>query len=490
MDLRRNIHSLLREIGPGQQITRSAYDTAWVARLAEVGEPIGEQALEWLRSHQLVDGSWGTTHIRYHHERLVCTLAAMIALARQQNRRDIIRLQRARLALELAAKGLEADPAGETVGFEMIVPTLVTEARALGLLDGWSDTTLERLVHYRQAKLAALRGHRINRQVTIAFSAEMVGPDGLHLLDVENLQEENGTVSYSPAATAFFALYVRRQDPRALGFLDRFAIDGAVPYVVPIDVFERAWPLWNLALAGQLDQETLALCEPHLDFLESAWIPGKGIASIKGLALTDGDDTGITFDVLTRFGREGHLDGVLYYEENEHFRCYGLEANPSISANVHILGALRQAGLGVESPPVHKILRFLQQTQTLRLFWFDKWHISPYYPTAHAVIACAGFADELVEDAVYWLLETQNPDGSWGYYLPTAEETAYCLQALVLWKRHNHSVSRDVLKRGAAWLADHMEPPYLPLWIGKCLYCPELVVRSAILGALLAVEQE
>ena len=89
-----------------------------------------------------------------------------------------------------------------------------------------------------------------------------------------------------------------------------------------------------------------------------------------------------------------------------------------------------------------------------------------------------------------WTLKTQNADGSWGCYLPTAEETAYCVQALAIWKRHGGRVPRDVLRRGAAWLAEHAEPPYPPLWIGKCLYGPELVIRSAVLSALILAKQE
>jgi len=128
--------------------------------------------------------------------------------------------------------------------------------------------------------------------------------------------------------------------------------------------------------------------------------------------------------------------------------------------------------------------------QTIRLFWFDKWHTSPYYSTAHAIINAAGLNDGMLEDAIYWILQTQNSDGSWGFYMPTAEETAYCLQALVKWKRHGHAVPESVLTRGADWLADHAEPPYPPLWIVKCLYSPVLLVRSAILSALMLVGQE
>jgi halimadienyl-diphosphate synthase len=105
------------------------------------------------------------------------------------------------------------------------------------------------------------------------------------------------------------------------------------------------------------------------------------------------------------------------------------------------------------------------------------------------VIASAGYDDDLVDSAVHWILETQNADGSWGFYTPTAEETAYCLQALVIWGRHGGHVPTSVLQRGAAWLADRTDPPYPPLWIGKSLYTPVLVVRSAILSALVLVEQ-
>jgi halimadienyl-diphosphate synthase len=239
-----------------------------------------------------------------------------------------------------------------------------------------------------------------------------------------------------------------------------------------------------------LEAETLALCQPHLDFLASQWEPGRGIAFEAGLSLLDGDDTALTFEVLKRFGRNVDLEGLLYYEEQDYFRCYGLESNPSTSTNVHALGALRQAGLEVQQPPVQKALRFLRRTRTARTFWFDKWHASPFYATTHAVIAAAGYDDALVQNAVRWIMQTQHADGSWGYYVPTAEETAYCLQALVTWKRQGGRVPGEVLKRGAAWLTDHAEPPYPPLWIGKCLYGPTLVLRAAILSALSLVNQE
>ena len=487
MDLQHRCCHLLKRIGPGREITRSPYDTAWVARLTDVGEPLGYQALDWLRENQLADGSWGSLEPRYYHDRLVCTLAAMIVLAKTGSPADRKRLTRARMALETTIKGLGADPV-ETIGFEMIAPTLSAEADAVGAV-ARRDGTLERLIRYREAKLAALPTGMVNRYVTVAFSAEMIGADRLHLLDLDNLQEANGSVAYSPAATAFFALYVEPGHRGAVSFLQQIADEGAVPYTAPIDVFELGWTLWNLDLAGCRNRELEALCQPHLDFLDAQWIPGRGIPAVSNLTLTDGDTTAVIHHVLTSYNRQVDLEGILHYEEANHFRCFGLEANPSISTNIHVLAALRRLGLGREDARVQKILAFLQATQTLQMFWFDKWHASPYYTTAHAIIACMGLSDDLLQDAVYWMLTTQNRNGSWGYYMPTAEETAYCLQALVAWKRQGGDVPTQVIRMGAAWLMEHADPPYPPLWVGKSLYCPVLVVRSAILSALVMVQE-
>jgi halimadienyl-diphosphate synthase len=258
----------------------------------------------------------------------------------------------------------------------------------------------------------------------------------------------------------------------------------------PFNVFEPAWVLFNLALTDCLNDELLALCKPHLDFLESAWSPGKGVGFAADYIPKDSDETSLAYDVLTQFNRKIDLEAILHYEQPYYFRCYDLESTPSVSANIHVLGALRRASFHKDSPQVKKITQFLGSVQEKSNCWFDKWHISPYYATAQAVIASAGYVDELVEDAIMWFLKTQNEDGSWGYYFPTAEETAYSLQALSIWSQNNRIVPKDTLKRGQSWLIQNSKPPYPPLWIAKSLYCPELIVYSQILSALLLVKKE
>ncbi|MGC9395597.1 MAG: type B diterpene cyclase [Anaerolineae bacterium] len=487
MNLHEEWVKLLQEIGPGKMMT-TAYDTAWIARLVEIGEPIGHLALEWLRENQLPDGSWGATQPCYYHDRVICTLAAINALARRARPSDRERLRRAEAALATMTSRLHEDPAGETIGFELIVPTLLQETKALGALHSEGMEVLKSLAPLRSAKLASLPNGMINRFVTVAFSAEMAGNDGKDSLDIDNLQEQDGSISYSPSATAYFTLYVRRRNAHALTYLYRVAANGIAPNVAPFDTFEPAWVLWNLKLISGISDEILQLCQPHLDFLKKEWVTGKGIGFAANYAAKDSDVTSLVYDVLSSFGISVDLDAVLRYEQPFYFRCYDLESNPSVSANIHVLGALRRAGFAKMHTSVQKVLNFLTQVRTNHTFWFDKWQASPYYATSHAIISCSGYADDVIINAVDWILKTQNQDGSWGYYMSTAEETAYCLQALVVHQRYGHEVSYEALRKGSEWLIQHSEPPYPPLWIGKCLYSPVLVVRSAILSALLMVK--
>jgi halimadienyl-diphosphate synthase len=478
---------LIEAIGPGHMAS-TAYDTAWVARLGDVDWGLSNHALSWLAENQLPDGSWGAPAPMYYHDRVLCTLAAMIALTYRGRRgHDKVQIENGKQALERivggATVGLQSDPNGATVGFEMIAPTLAAEAEKLGLLKNQGDRILGRLSKQRARKLSYLQGNMISRNVTMAFSSEMAGTDGQHMLDVERLQEANGAVGLSPSATAYFATYVKKGDEPSLNYLRQTAKpDGGQPNVFPFDIFEVAWSLWNLSFIPDMRKnEDL---KRHLEFLSQAWEPRRGVAFSTAYSVKDSDDSVITYNTLLRYGIEKDLASIMAYEEDEHFRCFDLEVNPSISANIHILDALLHAGLTTRTTSVNKILKFLKQSKGNNPFWMDKWHSSAYYPTAHAVIACAGHANEIAEEAVQWILRSQNANGSWGTYISTAEETAYAIQALSVWNEKVGRIPKAALRNGARWLRENLDKPYPPLWIGKCLYSPQLVVRSAVLSAL------
>jgi halimadienyl-diphosphate synthase len=265
------------------------------------------------------------------------------------------------------------------------------------------------------------------------------------------------------------------------------ACDGGAPPLTPIEVFERLWALWNLSLTNlwRCNEVMAGLCKPHLDYLENHWLPGKGLGFSALYTPTDSDDTGVAYELLSKFGRQPDLNAVLAYEEADWFRCFQHEANPSVDVNIHVLGALKQAGFDKSHPSVQKAVKFIRSRRLHNQYWLDKWNLSPYYTTAHATVAASGYDDQLCQESIDWICNTQMNNGAWGFYRsPTAEETAYCIQALARWQQYAGKSFQGNIQRGATWLLGNCEPPYPPLWIGKSLYCPEILVKSCILSAL------
>jgi halimadienyl-diphosphate synthase len=474
----------------------TAYDTAWVAKLGDVCHELSNPALEWLCEHQLPDGSWGTQTPYYYHDRIISTLAAMIALTHQGRRtRDKKQIEKGLVALDsiasMATHGLNADPNGATAGFEMIVPTLVAEAEQLGLIQQQGTRILGRLAIARKHKMAVIERQRITRKHTLAFSAEMAGADWGNFLDIDNLREADGSVAHSPSASAYFASLVQVGEPGAINYLrNAMSPDGGAGIAVPFEIYEIAWVLWNIGLIeGSAQNESL---QRYLTQLRAAWKHGEGVGFTHDHSISDGDDTAMVASLLARFGNERDLETLRAFTNRDHFRCFPLEIDPSVSTNVHFLDALRHAGESIDHPDVQLIIRFLKKEQVNGTYWFDKWHASPYYTTAHAIITCSGYCNNLVEKSVEWLISSQRLDGSWGFYsAASAEETAYALQALAVWKRCcRGKFPAEILRRGAAWLKSHQDVSLSPsLWIAKSLYMSSWVISAEIFSALKLVEQ-
>jgi hypothetical protein len=102
-----------------------------------------------------------------------------------------------------------------------------------------------------------------------------------------------------------------------------------------------------------------------------------------------------------------------------------------------------------------------------------------------------GIADDLLYRRIQWIDKTQRLDGGWGYYhISTAEETAYCLDALLFWDKHVERIDPIRIHAAAHFLMEHTYNEQHPaLWLGKSLYMPHLLVESSILGALVGYQR-
>jgi hypothetical protein len=346
-----------------------------------------------------------------------------------------------------------------------------------------AEKILGNLACLRALKLQKIRGKRICRKTSMAFSAEMAGIDNLDILDIPNLREKNGSVGNSPSASAYYLDRINENETTVLTYLvTAMNPDGGFPNATPFDVFEKTWSLWSFGLSSSWETETLQKFTEPLDYLSKTWLTGQGVGFSAHYSVPDGDCTSIVYAVLKRFGYNVDIETVCSYEEADCFRCFHSEAGVSYSTNLHVLIALGEAGLDGKHPSVKKVLNFLeQQTQP---FLRDKWHSSPYYATSRLAIACAKYHPELTQKTIDWMIKTQRKDGSWGYYVSTAEETGFCLQALCVWQKLTAKVPTDVIKKGRQWLEMNFDGPYQSLWLGKALYAPELVVRATVLGAM------
>src|SRR5579859_7286185 len=132
---RSNRTQLLGEPSTRPGISGVAYDTAWLAGLATETDRRSSRfptTLRWLADNQLADGSWGSS-VRYEHDRVLCTLAALAPLAEFGRRAED------RCAVDAGTRYLwqhghliGREPV-ELVGFELLLPALVDRARQAGV---------------------------------------------------------------------------------------------------------------------------------------------------------------------------------------------------------------------------------------------------------------------------------------------------------------------------------------------------------------------
>ena len=464
------------------------YDTCWAARLTnEDGSLAYPHLLEALKAHQHPDGSWGS-RIPYIHDRLLSTLAVVLLLRRFGHRRHD---REQRLAGERYiwqhASELKHD-VQPTAGFEMILPTLLEEGEKLGL--NLPYARLQRYERARAEKLSLLPTHRLfETKTTALFSIEAfagsVDPE-----DVAGLLSENGSMVDSPSATAWLLGQVpdwRARFPQSTAYLEDLLERNGVglPIMAPCGIFMRAWVIYYLYY-GRFLSGREELLRPHYEYLRDHWRP-EGVGS-SPFALPDSDDTSMALLALHRAGYEVDGTCLLDYERDEHFIVFDYERHPSISANLHILEALETLPKNDRPRVRDKILAYiLNARETSGYYWSDKWHASVYYPTSQALMALLPYASDQVDDTLNWLLSTQRADGSWGQYIPTVEETALVLLALVYYYRAGWPLPQQPLRLAARYLmADErpFESIYPELWTAKVLYAPTLVVRSIILAAL------
>ncbi|WP_338742771.1 hypothetical protein [Actinomadura luteofluorescens] len=490
--------------GPGAGMSLSVYETARLVRLAPW--VWGHHArIDYLVALQRRDGTWGGPDLYA----LVPTLSATEALLHLACARDRspVRAEHRTGAADLltaaADRGLAASrrlldracrPWPRTLGADLLVPYLVDEINRTLLR--CEAPAARGSVPRPLGRHAVLRAPLAGRAAQ--GSAPSSVPPGGSPLPAGHLWEgsagpareaaagspDGWTIGASPAATA--AWLARRpaggRDEVCVGALDRLARrhGGPVPGLGPAIAGEQ------VELAGTLVRAGLG-----------AAVPPRLREQLRRQVGGTTGDYGTVSTALYTLAELGELGGRCPAEVLRPFQAATRFQRPpgdpvwSPVANAHMLeafgvhAAARPAHLRRHSPAISAITRWLCGRQQLSGRWEDPRHASPYYATSHAAAALSRFgrrgASSAVARAVWWVRGTQRPDGSWGVWRGTAEETAYALQTLLA---APHRVPQDLLARGAAALERLVATGtgHPPLWHGTDLYAPAAVIDATILA--------
>ena len=497
-----SVHAVLGDPGTRPGIAGTAYDTAWLAGVQAPRHARASQfptALQWLVEHQWPDGSWGGA-VRYEHDRVLSTLAALAPLAifgrRAEDRAGVATGTR---YLWQHGHLLAGEPA-ELVGFELLLPALIQRAQQAGIV---VPPHLDIYGAKRAEKLRLIPADVLySPGVTMVHSLEFLGEQAT-LSGLRAARGSNGAIGNSPAATAFY--YAQSHDPAALAYLQQcqdWAGGAMAPVLHPCETYELLWAAYHLFIAGA---PATRLFNPTERVALREALRDGGISLSPTFPIADADDTAVALLLLHDLGEP--VDPAILQSfalgQDGCFASFPYERHTSVGVNLHVLHALlRVPGYPEQDRTVARLLDYLADQQLGQLYWLDKWHISPYYATAHALRVLgelppdhAARMEPLLERSRDWLRQTQNDDGSWGFYgQPTAEETAYGLLALSAPRmaapcprdRRHCAAAARYLKQSRRGSVEDATAAMPPLWIDKCLYTPTLVVQAVIESALIA----
>ncbi|PZF93184.1 prenyltransferase [Micromonospora deserti] len=490
------------ELEPAGRVTPSVYETSRV--VAEGPWLAGHgRRLAYLLGGQRRDGGWGAPG-GYAVVPTVGAVEALLGALRAGAGADPAEPSRTNLAAA-AGRGLAAlagwladgPSLPDTPAADLILPALVE--RIDGHLawfakhPGGFDSPVRALPRVDRRRLDALHarlaaGRPVPQKLLHAF--EVLNPAARRRAEVAPVA---GAVGASPAATVAWLGVAPAPDAdlSALAYLTEAVgrSGGPVPCCTPITVFERSWALGSLARAGVPLRPA-----PKLVADLAAALGPQGTPTGPGLP-ADADTTSVTLYALARLGQPVDPASLLHYDVGSHFCTWQGEDGRSVTTNAHVLEALgwhtrhTAAGATRYGTRVVALAGWLRDQQDPDGRWADRWHASPYYATSCAVAALdryapAGIAADAVDRAVDWVVATQRPDGSWGRWTGTVEETAYALHVLLGVDRPARPGVVEAARRGLRQLATmdgRGDGP--PLWHDKDLYTPVLIVRAAVLAA-------
>ncbi|CAJ1904862.1 unnamed protein product [Sphenostylis stenocarpa] len=352
------IRSILGSMEDGE-ITVSAYDTAWVALIEDVhgnGTPQFPSSLEWIANNQLPDGSWGDKELFSAHDRIINTLACVIALKSWNMHPE--KCEKGMTFFKENLHELENENAEHMpIGFEVAFPSLLDIARGLDIEVPENSPILNKIFAMRNVKLTSnvkklplmcvsllcgpWCGDRIPREMMHKVPTSLLHSlEGMSDLDWKlllKLQSQDGSFLFSPSSTAYALMQTK--DQNCHNYLNQIVkrFNGGVPNVYPVDLFEHIWVVDRLERLGisRYFQQEIKDC---LSYVSRYWTE-KGICWARNSNVQDIDDTAMGFRLLRLHGHEVSADVFKHFERKGEFFCFTGQSTQAVTGMYNLLRA-------------------------------------------------------------------------------------------------------------------------------------------------------
>ncbi|KAK3194366.1 hypothetical protein Dsin_025676 [Dipteronia sinensis] len=362
------------------EISISAYDTAWVALVEDIngsGAPQFPSSLQWIANNQLSDGSWGDEIIFSVHDRLINTLACVVALKSWNIHQDKYEKGLSFFKENISKLGSENDE-HMPIGFEVAFPSLIETARSLGIEVPKNTPVLQEIYKKRDLKLTRIPKEIMhNVPTTLLHSLE-----GMADLDWEkllNLKCQNGSLLFSPSSTAFALMQTK--DQNCLKYLTNTVqrFDGGVPNVYPVDMFEHMWAVDRLQRLG-ISRYFHTEIQECMDYIYRYWTD-EGISWARNTRVHDIDDTAMGFRLLRLHGYQVSADVFKNFEKGSEFFCFSGQSNQAVTGmfNLYRASQVLFPGETILESAKHFSSKFLRRKQAADQL-LDKWVITKDLP--------------------------------------------------------------------------------------------------------------
>ncbi|OIV92574.1 hypothetical protein TanjilG_02337 [Lupinus angustifolius] len=337
------------------EITVSAYDTAWVALVEDVngsGAPQFPSALEWIAKNQIPDGSWGDSEIFIAHDRILNTLACVVAL-RSWN------LHPEKCEKENLSKIQNENAEHMPVGFEVAFPSLLDIARSLNIEVPNDSPILNDILEKRNVKLARIPREMMHKvPTTLLHSLE--GMSNLDWKQLQKLQCEDGSFLFSPSSTAF--ALINTKDEKCLKYLNK-----------AVNKFNGGD---RLGISRYFQQEI----KDCMNYVYRYWSE-KGICWARNTNVEDIDDTAMGFRLLRLHGHQVSANVFKQFERNGEFFCFGGQSTQAVTGmyNVYRASQVMFPGEEILEHAKQFSAMFLREKQAANEL-LDKWIIMKNLP--------------------------------------------------------------------------------------------------------------